>query len=102
MHDLVHDLAQVVSGQFIVRLDQEKQLDISTKVRHFSYVPAYYDGLGKFQAIKNAKQLRTFLPRNSLTDKQFMDNHFMDKHFISDRFLDEILSTLRCSRVLSL
>ncbi|XP_057499194.1 putative disease resistance RPP13-like protein 1 [Actinidia eriantha] len=92
MHDLVHDLAQVVSGQFIVRLDQEKQHDISTKVRHFSYVPASYDGLGKFQAIENAKQLRTFLPRTSLTYE----------HFISNRLLDEILSTLRCSRVLSL
>ncbi|PSS24321.1 Disease resistance RPP13-like protein [Actinidia chinensis var. chinensis] len=92
MHDLVHDLAQVVSGQFIVRLDQEKQHDISTKVRHFSYVPARYDGLGKFQAIENAKQLRTLLPRTSLTYE----------HFISKRLLDEILSTLRCSRVLSL
>ncbi|XP_057498261.1 putative disease resistance RPP13-like protein 1 [Actinidia eriantha] len=92
MHDLVHDLAQVVSGQFIVRLDQEKQHDISTKVRHCSYVPASYDGLGKFQAIENAKQLRTFLLRTSL----------MYQHFISNRLLDETLSTLQCSRVLSL
>ncbi|XP_057499193.1 putative disease resistance RPP13-like protein 1 [Actinidia eriantha] len=93
MHDLVHDLAQVVFGQFIVRLDKEMQHDISTKVRHFSYVPSRYDGLGKFQAIENAKQLRTFLPYwKSLPYEQF----------ISNRLLDEILSTLRCSRVLSL
>ncbi|XP_057498289.1 putative disease resistance RPP13-like protein 1 [Actinidia eriantha] len=87
MHDLVHDLAQVVSGQFIVRLDQEKQHDVSTKVRHFSY-----DGVGKFQAIKNAKQLRTFLPRNPP----------LFRHLTSPRGVDDILSTLRCLRVLSL
>ncbi|XP_057499192.1 putative disease resistance RPP13-like protein 1 [Actinidia eriantha] len=92
MHDLVHDLAQVVSGQFIVRLDQKKQHDISTKVRHFSYVPARYDGLGKFLATDNAKQLRTFLPRNSP----------MCTRSITNKVLDDILSTLRCSRVLSL
>ncbi|XP_057498838.1 putative disease resistance RPP13-like protein 1 [Actinidia eriantha] len=92
MHDLVHDLAQVVSGQFIVRLDQEKQHDVSTKVRHVSYVRGEYDDVGKFQAIGNAKQLRTFLPRNPP----------MLRHLISNRGLDDILSTLRCSRVLSL
>ncbi|XP_057497421.1 putative disease resistance RPP13-like protein 1 [Actinidia eriantha] len=92
MHDLVHDLAQVISGQFIVRLDQEKQHDISTKVRHFSYVRARYDGLGKFQAFENATQLRTFLPWKILLSSQF----------ISKRVLDYILLTLRCLRVLSL
>ncbi|XP_057499536.1 putative disease resistance RPP13-like protein 1 [Actinidia eriantha] len=92
MHDLVHDLAQVISGQFIVRLDQEKQHDISTKVRHFSYVRARFNGLGKFQAVENAKQLRTFLPWKIPLSSQF----------ISKRVLDYILSTLRCLRVLSL
>ncbi|PSS24320.1 Disease resistance RPP13-like protein [Actinidia chinensis var. chinensis] len=87
MHDLVHDLAQVVSGQFIVRLDQEKQHDVSTKVRHFSC-----DGVEKFQAIKNAKQLRTFLPMNPP----------LFRHLTSNRGVDDILSRLRCSRVLSL
>ncbi|XP_057499127.1 putative disease resistance protein At3g14460 [Actinidia eriantha] len=94
MHDLVHDLAQVVSGQFIVRLDKEEQHDISTKVRHFSYVPFGYDVLGKFQGIENAKQLRTFLLRTSLMYEHFISN--------SNRWLDEILSTLQCSRVISL
>ncbi|XP_057498824.1 putative disease resistance protein At3g14460 [Actinidia eriantha] len=92
MHDLVHDLAQVVSGKFIVRLDQEKLHDISTKVLHVSYVQDKYDGLGKFQAIENARQLRTFLPRNRPTFG----------HFLSNRVLDDILTTLGCSRVLSL
>ncbi|XP_057499462.1 putative disease resistance RPP13-like protein 1 [Actinidia eriantha] len=92
MHDLVHDLAQVVSGQFTVRLDQEKLHDISIKVRHVSYVRDKYYGLGIFRAIENAKQLRTFLPRNPP----------MFRHLISNRGLDDILSTLQCSRVLSL
>ncbi|XP_057503726.1 putative disease resistance RPP13-like protein 1 [Actinidia eriantha] len=49
-------------------------------------------GVGKFQAIENAKQLRTFLPRNPP----------MFRHLISNKGLDDILSTLQCSRVLSL
>ncbi|PSS24445.1 Disease resistance RPP13-like protein [Actinidia chinensis var. chinensis] len=92
MHDLVHDLAQVVSGQFIVRLDQDKLRDICTKVRHVSYVQEKYNGLEKFQAIENSRQLRTFLPRKPP----------LSIHFISKRVLDDILSTLQCSRVLSL
>ncbi|PSS24448.1 Disease resistance RPP13-like protein [Actinidia chinensis var. chinensis] len=93
MHDLVHDLAQVVSGQFIVRLDQEKLHDISTKVRHISYVQDDYGELKKIQAIENAKQSRSFL---SWKTPRFT-------HVISsNRVLDDILQALRCSRVLSL
>ncbi|XP_057498679.1 putative disease resistance RPP13-like protein 1 [Actinidia eriantha] len=88
MHDLVHDLAQVVSEQFIVRLDQEKLRDISTKVRHVSYVR------GKFRAIETAKQLRTFLPNNPRMFRQSSN--------ISNRVLDDILPKLQFSRVLSL
>ncbi|PSS24429.1 Disease resistance RPP13-like protein [Actinidia chinensis var. chinensis] len=94
MHDLVHDLAQVVSGQFIVRLDQEKLHDISIKVRHVSYVHDKYHGLRIFRAIENAKWLRTFLQRKPPFPRF--------RNFISNRGLDDILSTLRCSRVLSL
>ncbi|GFY92198.1 NB-ARC domain-containing disease resistance protein [Actinidia rufa] len=94
MHDLIHDLAQVVSGQFIVRLDQEKLHDISIKVRHVSYVRDKYYGLGIFRAIENAKHLRTFLQRKPPIN--------LIGDFIRNRVLDDILSTLRCSRVLSL
>ncbi|CAL5382124.1 unnamed protein product [Camellia sinensis] len=47
MHDLVHDLAQVVHGRFSFRVDDNKLLDISPKARHFSYKRTTLDGFEK-------------------------------------------------------
>ncbi|KAE9448941.1 hypothetical protein C3L33_19161, partial [Rhododendron williamsianum] len=49
MHDLLHDLAESVVGDFYYRLKDGKPHSISEKVRHFSYVQGQFDGFEKFK-----------------------------------------------------
>ncbi|KAE9459892.1 hypothetical protein C3L33_08203, partial [Rhododendron williamsianum] len=93
MHDLVHDLAQNVTGDFCYRLEDGMLNGISEKVRHFSYVRGKFDGFDKLKVIKDAKCLRTFLPIGSRTS---------GKQWLSKKVLDEILSGLTRLRFLSL
>ncbi|KAH7570572.1 hypothetical protein JRO89_XS05G0138000 [Xanthoceras sorbifolium] len=66
MHDLIHELAQFASSESCFRFERGKSHGISNKVRHFSYVRAQFDdGLEKFDALKEAEFLRTFLPLSS-------------------------------------
>ncbi|TQE00998.1 hypothetical protein C1H46_013538 [Malus baccata] len=57
MHDLMHDLATYVSGEFCIRLEDH---DVS-KGRHFSYMESLDADLNRFDAIYEAKYLRTFI-----------------------------------------
>ncbi|CAN6571549.1 unnamed protein product [Malus baccata var. baccata] len=63
MHDLMHDLATYVSGEFCIRLeDQDFSLDVVRKGRHFSYMqysPIVH--FERFDTIYEAKYLRTFI-----------------------------------------
>ncbi|XP_058182062.1 putative disease resistance RPP13-like protein 1 [Rhododendron vialii] len=93
MHDLIHDLAQYVMGDFCYRLEDGKAHGISEKLRHFSYVQGDFDDFGKFKEIKEAKCLRTFLP---LKRRRYW------KQWLSKKALDEILSELTRLRLLSL
>ncbi|KAG5538917.1 hypothetical protein RHGRI_019460 [Rhododendron griersonianum] len=93
MHDLVHDFAQNVTGDFCYRLEDGMLNGISEKVRHFSYVQGKFDGFDKLKVIKDAKCLRTFLPIGSRTS---------GKQWLSKKVLDEILSGLTRLRFLSL
>ncbi|ESR55219.1 hypothetical protein CICLE_v10024611mg, partial [Citrus x clementina] len=63
MHDLVHDLAQLVSGETIFRLEEANVISRRfERVRHSSYVRGGYDGRSKFEVFYQTENLRTFLP----------------------------------------
>ncbi|XP_031277089.1 putative disease resistance RPP13-like protein 1 [Pistacia vera] len=65
MHDLINDLAQWAAEEicFMMEnaLESDKKEKISKNLRHLSYIGGKYDGLKKFEALKDVKQLRTFL-----------------------------------------
>ncbi|XP_062115512.1 putative disease resistance RPP13-like protein 1 isoform X2 [Humulus lupulus] len=61
MHDLVHDLAMLVSDDFCFRLDLSSDMhSLPTKIRHLSYRKSSYD-LDKLKGLSKAISLRTFL-----------------------------------------
>ncbi|KAG5531056.1 hypothetical protein RHGRI_025871 [Rhododendron griersonianum] len=94
MHDLVHDLAQYVMGDFCYSLKDGKPHGISDKVRqYFSYVQ-HFDSFEKLKGIMEAKCLRTFLPLRHRNSKILW--------MLSKKVLDEILSRLTRLRLLSL
>ncbi|KAL7234129.1 hypothetical protein ACSBR1_017678 [Camellia fascicularis] len=94
MHDLVHDLAQVVHGQFSFRVDDKKLIDIAPKARHFSYKRSGFDGFEKFKAINEAKYLRSIL--------QLKFQYESPYSHLSKKAMDDIFRTQRCLRLLSL
>ncbi|KAG5531054.1 hypothetical protein RHGRI_025869 [Rhododendron griersonianum] len=93
MHDLVHDLAQYVMGDFCYSLEDGKPHGNFDKVRHFSYANRF-GGFEMFKGIMEAKCLRTFLPLRHRNKKGF--------GWLSKKLLDEILSRLTRLRLLSL
>ncbi|KAG5541842.1 hypothetical protein RHGRI_021625 [Rhododendron griersonianum] len=93
MHDLVHDLAQYVMGDFRVRLEDGNPHSITEKVRYFSFDRSVIDSFEKFKEIKEAKCLRTFLPLN---------RKYLFGGCLSEKVVDEILPELTRLRLLSL
>ncbi|KAM3685488.1 hypothetical protein ACJW31_11G121600 [Castanea mollissima] len=95
MHDLVNDLAQWAAGDICYRLDDKlnanNQSKIPTKVRYFSYIPCFCDGIKRFEDFHEGMSLRTFLP---LPERKvcYLTNH-VSYH---------MLPQLKCLRVLSL
>ena len=90
MHDLVNDLATVVSGKSCYRL--ECGGDVSEKVRHFSYNQETYDILKKFKVFDKFQSLRSFLPIE-----------YRWKHnYLSRKVVDDLIPTLGRLCVLSL
>ncbi|XP_058225821.1 putative disease resistance protein At3g14460 [Rhododendron vialii] len=92
MHDLVHDLAQYVMGDFCYRLEDGNPHGIAEKVRYFSFVRSRFCSFEKFKEIREATCLRTFLP--------FKGRGELIK--LSKKVVDEILPRLTRLRLLSL
>ncbi|XP_008231506.2 PREDICTED: LOW QUALITY PROTEIN: putative disease resistance RPP13-like protein 1 [Prunus mume] len=63
MHDLVTDLAQWAAGNTCFRLEDKKGDNLqSVCFRHSSFITGEFDGVQKFEAFREVKRLRTFLP----------------------------------------
>ncbi|XP_058225851.1 putative disease resistance RPP13-like protein 1 [Rhododendron vialii] len=99
MHDLVHDLAQHVMGDFCYRLGDDKPCGTSENVRHFSYVRRNFDGVDKLKVIKDAKCLRTFLQIDPRTNYYVWRS---EKVWLSNKVFDEIISGMPRLRLLTL
>ena len=95
MHDLINDLAQWAARGLCYRLedilDGNKQFEISTKVRHFSYLRSFYEGMKRFEDFPKDMHLRTFLPL-PINESGYLTN------YIANCWLPQ----LRYLRVLSL
>ncbi|KAJ9685518.1 hypothetical protein PVL29_017529 [Vitis rotundifolia] len=94
MHDLIHDLAQFVSGEFCFRLEMGQQKNVSKNARHLSYHREELDISKKFEPFHGIDKLRTFLPLS-------MPGYFSICH-LGDKVLHDVLPKFRCMRALSL
>ncbi|KAL6129689.1 hypothetical protein ACLB2K_073038 [Fragaria x ananassa] len=94
MHDLIHDLAQSVSGKTFVRLEENTENHNKfTKARHLSYTRGFNDVFQKFEAFSNVDCLRTFLPLDPL------QGFSMGR--LTDKVPCDMIPKLRFLRVLS-
>ncbi|XP_017984612.1 PREDICTED: putative disease resistance RPP13-like protein 1 [Theobroma cacao] len=93
MHDLINDLAQSIAKDLCFRVEGDKELDISNNARHSSYIGGRRDGIKKFRIVNGMEHLRTFLPLK-MPDEEYC--------YISNQVLFDLLSKLKCLRVLSL
>ncbi|XP_027345111.1 putative disease resistance protein At3g14460 [Abrus precatorius] len=87
MHDLIYDLARLVSGKRSHYLDCR---EIPKNVRHLTFSRNRYDVSKKFDGFYKLKSLRTFLP----LDKWDCN--------ITSKVPQDLLPKLKCLRVLSL
>ncbi|CAK8564994.1 unnamed protein product [Lathyrus sativus] len=90
LHDLLYELAEVVSGKSCCKL--ECGGIISKKVHHLSYIQDEYNTFKKFEIFYNFESLRSFLP---------ICNR-LGSNYLSRKVVDDLLPTLRRLRVLSL
>ncbi|KAF2322325.1 hypothetical protein GH714_011832 [Hevea brasiliensis] len=87
MHDLIHDLAKSVSGEFCKRLEASDSCKISKTMRYLSYRGAEYDVLEKIMGISEVQHLRSFAVLRT---------------FVKDEIKLSLFSKLKRLRVLSL
>uniref|UniRef100_A0A6N2LGL8 Rx N-terminal domain-containing protein n=1 Tax=Salix viminalis TaxID=40686 RepID=A0A6N2LGL8_SALVM len=92
MHDLMNDLAKLVSGEFCYTLGDANGLKLAKKTRHLSYVRAKHGNLKEFEGTYETKFLRTFL---LMEQSQELDHN-------ENAAMHDLLPTLRRLRVLSL
>ncbi|CBI23837.3 unnamed protein product, partial [Vitis vinifera] len=89
MHDLINDLAQLISGKVCVQLNDGEMNEIPKKLRYLSYFRSEYDSFERFETLSEVNGLRTFLPLN------------LELH-LSTRVWNDLLMKVQYLRVLSL
>ncbi|GAB4830246.1 hypothetical protein Ancab_019886 [Ancistrocladus abbreviatus] len=58
MHDLIHDLAQFMAGDFCFRLEEEQQCKSFKRARHIAYSRGQNDGFHRFEVLSKHLSLR--------------------------------------------
>eukprot|EP00261_Vitis_vinifera_P037710 XP_019078953.1 PREDICTED: putative disease resistance RPP13-like protein 1 [Vitis vinifera] len=111
MHDLINDLAQLVSGKFCVQLKDGNMNGSLDKLRHLSYFRSEYDRFERFETLNEVNGLRTFFPLNLRTwprsDKASKKRNLNAAKYVvdfrlSNRVWTGLLLKLQYLRVLSL
>lgn len=94
MHDLIHDLAQHISGKFCAQLENNKVQKISEKARHLLYFKRDYDEMVTFERFKDLNKVNRL--------RTFLESKIYYGYQLSKRVLYDILPKIRYLRVLSL
>ena len=111
MHDLINDLAQLVSGKFCAQLKDGKMNGIPEKLRHLSYFRSRYDHFDRFETLNEVNRLRTFLPLHlrtlprldKVSKERCPDNgRYIVEFRLSNRVWNDLLPKVQYLRVLSL
>ncbi|KAL6329445.1 hypothetical protein AAG906_020878 [Vitis piasezkii] len=111
MHDLINDLAQLISGKVCVQLNDGEMNEILEKLRHLSYFRSEYDSFERFETLSEVNGLWTFLPLNlevwSRDDKVSKNRYPSGSRLVvelhlSTRVWNDLLMKVQYLRVLSL
>ena len=110
MHDLINDLAQLVSGKFCTQLKDGKKKATPEKLRYLSYFRSEYDYFERFETLNEVNRLRTILPLHfrilsrlekvSKIRSPGIDGPFVEFH-LSNRVWNDLLPKVQYLRVLS-
>ncbi|XP_057756112.1 putative disease resistance RPP13-like protein 1 [Arachis stenosperma] len=96
MHDLIKDLATMVSSPYCKRHDNEMQLGNLTEIRHLSYDKSMFNHFGELDSLHGLKGLRTLVALPLSFDNPNWS------HYLANGVLHELLLALKQLRVLSL